>query len=152
MGRILITAWLMTAAFACKGRAHDDPFAAAARAAAPEAELSAPRPILTVRDLRASQAYYRDALGFKLDWEHGAPPDFGSVSRADAVVFLCQGCPGTPGAWMMIFARDVDRLHADLVDRHAQIRMPPTNMPWGIREMHVADLDGNVLRFGTGIE
>jgi uncharacterized glyoxalase superfamily protein PhnB len=53
---------------------------------------------------------------------------------------------------MMIFARDVDRVYADLVDRHARIRMPPTNMPWGIREMHVADPDGNVIRFGTGIE
>ena len=27
----------------------------------------------------------------------------------------------------------------------AIIRMAPTNMPWGLREMHVSDPDGNVL-------
>jgi uncharacterized glyoxalase superfamily protein PhnB len=52
----------------------------------------------------------------------------------------------------MIFARDVDQLHAELRERHALIRQPPTNMPWGLREMQVADPDGNVIRFGTGIE
>jgi uncharacterized glyoxalase superfamily protein PhnB len=53
---------------------------------------------------------------------------------------------------MMIFARDVDKLYDELRSRHALIRQPPTNMPWGIRELHVADPDGNVIRFGTGIE
>jgi hypothetical protein len=28
----------------------------------------------------------------------------------------------------------------------------PTNMPCGMREVHVADPDGNVIRFGTGIK
>jgi hypothetical protein len=91
-------------------------------------------------------------LGFKLDWEYGDPPDFGSVSRGDAVFFLCQGCPATAGAWTMIFVHDIDRLHDELVGRKAIIKMPPTNMPWGLREMQVADPDGNVLRFGSAGE
>jgi uncharacterized glyoxalase superfamily protein PhnB len=52
----------------------------------------------------------------------------------------------------MMFTRDVDRLHADVVRRHAIIKMPPTNMPWGLREIHVADPDGNVMRFGSAID
>jgi hypothetical protein len=47
---------------------------------------------------------------------------------------------------------DVDRLHEELVERHAIIRMPPTNMAWGLREMHVGDRDGNVIRFASPIE
>lgn len=117
-----------------------------------ESELSAPRPILDVQDLQASFRYYRDQLGFKVDWEEGDPPDFGSVSRGGAVVFLCEGCEGMPGSWMMIFARDVDTLHSELAEAGAKIRMPPKDMPWGIREMHVSDLDGNVIRFGTGVD
>jgi uncharacterized glyoxalase superfamily protein PhnB len=38
------------------------------------------------------------------------------------------------------------------VKRGARIKMPPTDMPWGVREMKVADRDGNVLRFGSAIE
>jgi len=136
----------------CKGkREHNDPLAEAAKACTHE-ELSCPRPILSVRNLHASQRYYRDALGFKIDWEHGDPPNFGSVSRSDGVIFLCQGCQGPPGAWMMMFAQDVDRLHEEFVRRGAIIKMPPTNMPWGMREMQVADPDGNVMRFGRSLD
>ena len=62
---------------------------------------------------------------------------------------MCQGCQGNPGAWIMTFARDVDALYKELLERKAIIRMPPTDMPWGLREMHVADPDGNVIRFGS---
>lgn len=148
---LLTAACLAIAVTACKEskRERNDALVETARACAHDAELSCPRPIFNVRSLRASQAYYRDALGFKIDWEHGDPPDFGSVSRADGVLFMCQGCQGTPGAWMMMFARDVDRLHEEFVRRNAIIKMPPTDMPWGLREMHVADPDGNVMRFGS---
>jgi catechol 2,3-dioxygenase-like lactoylglutathione lyase family enzyme len=117
-----------------------------------DAEMSCARPIFNVSDLRASQRYYRDVLGFKIDWEDGDPPDFTSVSRANAVLFMCQHCQGTPGAWSMVIVRDVDALHREITARRALIRMPPRDMPWHLREMHVSDLDGNVIRFGSGIE
>jgi len=136
---------------ACKGERRD-PFVEAAKACMHDPELSCSHPIFNVRNLQQSQRYYRDALGFKVDWDHGDPPDFGSVSRGHGVIFMCQGCQGNPGAWVMMFTPDVDRLYQDLTRRKALIRMPPTNMPWGLREMHVSDPDGNVLRFGSAIE
>jgi catechol 2,3-dioxygenase-like lactoylglutathione lyase family enzyme len=126
-------------------------WARAAAACAHEGEVSCARPILNVRDLRASFAYYRDRLGFTVDWDHGDPPTFGSVSRSHGVLFLCQGCQGTPGAWAMMFG-DVDALYRDMRARNALIRMPPTDMPWGLRELHVSDPDGNVLRFGMSTD
>jgi catechol 2,3-dioxygenase-like lactoylglutathione lyase family enzyme len=137
---------------ACSKSDRAEPLAAAARACTKDSELGCPRPIFSVRDLRASQAYYRDALGFKIDWDHGDPADFGAVSRGDAQLFMCQGCQGTPGAWAWVFARDVDRLYAELVERKAIIALPPTDMPWGVREMHVADRDGNTIRFASPLE
>jgi len=151
MVRMILAVAVATSLLACKADPAPSPLAAAATAGTRDAELSHPHPILHVRSLAASQTYYRDVLGFKVDWDHGDPPSFGAVSRGDASIFLCQGCVGPPGAWMMIFARDVDKLYDELRSRHALIRLPPTNMPWQLREMHVADLDGNVIRFGSSI-
>ncbi len=151
--RLIVVACLMAVLGGCSNkRDHTDHLVAAAKACTQGGELECPRPIINVRSLHASQRYYRDALGFKVDWEDGEPPDFGSVSRSNMVLFMCQGCQGTPGAWVFTFTHDVDRLYKEFVDRHAIIRMPPTNMRWNLREMHVADPDGNVLRFAGPIE
>jgi catechol 2,3-dioxygenase-like lactoylglutathione lyase family enzyme len=151
--RLTIVIGLMVCLAGCKRTGeHNDRLIEEARACLRQGDLSCPRPILSVASLHASQRYYREALGFKIEWEHGEPPDFGAVSRGDSVLFMCQGCQGNPGSWLMIFTRDVDRLHAELVGRGAIIKRPPQNMPWGMREMQVADPDGNVIRFGSAID
>lgn len=33
-----------------------------------------------------------------------------------------------------------------------EITWPPTNMEWGVREMHIRHLDGHVFRISRGIE
>lgn len=151
MLRRAIGLWVMTFAVGACGSPATS-FAEVAKACTEDAELGCPRPILNVSHLADAQRYYRDALGFEIDWEHGEPADFASVSRGNATVFMCEGCQGTPGAWMMVFARDVDALHEEFIRRGAKIRMAPKTMPWGIRELHVSDPDGNVLRFGTGVD
>jgi catechol 2,3-dioxygenase-like lactoylglutathione lyase family enzyme len=151
--RVWMLAVAMTMAVGCSSKTERvDPLAATAKACTGHAELECPRPIFNVRDLKASQHYYRDALGFKVDWEHGEPPDFGAVSRSDVILFMCQRCQSAPGAWLFTFTRDVDRLHEEFTRRKAIIQMPPTNQPWGLREMQVADPDGNVLRFASPVE
>lgn len=134
----------------CEGKKRA-PLAESARALHDD-DLSHARPIFNVHDLRASERYYRDVLGFKVDWEDGNPPDFASVTRGHGNLILCEGCQGTPGAWAMFFAPSVDDLHREFAARKALIRMPPRNMPWGLREMHVADPDGNVMRFGSSTD
>jgi catechol 2,3-dioxygenase-like lactoylglutathione lyase family enzyme len=148
--RIALLALLVV--LGCKGKSEEHPLQAAAKACAESGGLSCVLPIFNVDSLKASQGYYRDKLGFKIDWEHGDPPDFGSVSRDHSVLFMCQRCQGHPGAWVMILAPDVDKLHAEFVRNGAIIKMPPTDMPWGLREMHVADPDGNVMRFGHSLD
>jgi catechol 2,3-dioxygenase-like lactoylglutathione lyase family enzyme len=149
--KVLAAGFFIFGLLACKADRRS-PLLEAARACSHDSELSCARPILNVRDLKASQRYYRDVLGFKVDWEDGEPSDFGSVSRGHGVLFMCQQCQGQPGAWVMLFAQDVDRLHREFVAKQALIRMPPRNMPWGLRELHVTDPDGHVLRFATSSE
>ncbi len=111
-------------------------------------DLGCPRPILYVGNLVASQQYYRDKLGFRVDWTDGKPADFGALSRGDTQIFICERCQGHAGSWLWVFTPDVDKLHAELVKRGAIIKSPPENKPWRVREMQVADPDGNVLRIG----
>ena len=150
--------WLLVLCLAigvagCKKHEREQPMAAlVAQCSAHDPELGCPRPIITVADLRASQAYYRDKLGFKVDWEDGDPPDFTSVTRANAQIFMCQRCQGHPGGWMWVFAKDVDKLYKEVRERGAIVKMPPTDMRWGVREMHVADPDGNVIRFASPLD
>lgn len=113
--------------------------------------LSCMTPIIPVRDLAVAMDHYESKLGFSKDWVHGDPPDFGSVSRDAARIFLCEGCSSSSN-WMMVFHPDVDTLHAEMSAAGAHVTEPVRNMPWGVREFHVRDLDGNTIRFGGPVK
>ena len=106
-------------------------------------------PILNVKNVPASIAYYVEKLGFQKEWDWDAPPTFAGLRRDEVRLFLCQGAQGAPGMWISIFIHDVDALYEDYRRRGAIIRQAPTNFPWGLREMNVEDLDGHRLRFGS---
>jgi catechol 2,3-dioxygenase-like lactoylglutathione lyase family enzyme len=146
---VLVALVLATGCSGKKTERESPLVAEAKRCGASGSEMECARPIIRVASLLASQAYYREKLGFKVDWEHGEPPDFGSVSRGDYVLFMCEQCQSAAGAWSMTFMHDVDKYYDELKHRGAIIRQPPTDMPWGLREMHIADPDGNVIRFGS---
>ena len=135
---------LALALAACSSH-REDPLVAEAKAN--DKELSAPRPIFTVANFQAAQAYYRDKLGMEVLWEHEG--NFGAVARSQLELFLCGGCQHS-GSWAMVFTHDLDKLHAEFAERGAIVKQPPTKMPWGLREMQIADPDGNVIRFGSG--
>lgn len=103
-------------------------------------------PILRVAHFDRSVAYYVERLGFQLDWGFGR---FGSVSRDEASLMLSEGAQGCSSTWLWIAVGDADALYEELLRRGADIRHPPTNFPWGSRELHVFDADRHVLRFGA---
>jgi hypothetical protein len=103
-------------------------------------------PILCVADLNATVRYYVDALGFQnAPW---ATDRFTCVSRDAAAIYLCLRGQGNPGTWVWIGVEDVAALYHELQARVVKIRQPPRNYPWAL-EMHVEDLDGHILRFGS---
>lgn len=109
-------------------------------------EFEGVTPILPVRDLETSVAYYVNVLGFEVDWQD--PGAIASVGRGPCHLFLVEGDQGHPGTWVWIGVSDAGALHEDYVARGAKIRHPPANFPWAY-EMQVEDPDGNVLRFGS---
>tara|TARA_R110002072_G_scaffold22212_4_gene77785 strand:- start:3635 stop:4036 length:402 start_codon:yes stop_codon:yes gene_type:complete len=117
-------------------------------------------PIFCVKDLALSLVHYRDVLGFRIPWQwseaqafdENAAPTFASVGRGEIEIFLCQQEQGQPGAWLFLRLAslgDLAAIQAEFEASGAKILEPPTDRPWGMREMHVADPDGNTLRIGA---
>lgn len=128
-------------------------------------------PILNVSDLAASFEWFRK-LGWGKCWQWGDPPGFGAVGSGECEIFLCvdgQGSRGRGanlstfgdgegdgdthdrGVWMSVWVDDVDAIHRRCVEQGLDVSWPPTDMPWGVREMHVRHPDGHVLRISRGL-
>ena len=99
-------------------------------------------------DLEASLEYYVRSLGFAVEWRDGG---FASIRRGKASIMLCEGDQGHRGTWLWLAVGDADAVHEELRTRGAAIRHPPTNYPWGSRELQVSDPDGHVLRLGSDV-
>ncbi|HEV3220993.1 MAG TPA: bleomycin resistance family protein [Candidatus Acidoferrales bacterium] len=128
-------------------------------------------PILNVSNLPDSFSWF-EKWGWRKMFDWGTPPTFGAVGASEKVeIFLCQGAQGgrgkgantttftkdgdenaDKGVWMSVFVDDVDAVHKRCVAAGLDVTFPPTNMPWGIREMHLRHPDGHVFRVGTGTE
>jgi catechol 2,3-dioxygenase-like lactoylglutathione lyase family enzyme len=105
-------------------------------------------PILNVRDMNRSLAFYADVLGFeKAEW---GDDSFTSVNRDNTGLYLCKEGQGMRGTWVWIgFDGDIFQLYEQLQAKGVIIKLPPTNFSWAY-EMQVEDPDGHILRFGTG--
>lgn len=134
-------------------------------------EVKALTPILNVSDMAGTVAWF-EKWGWKKLWDWGTPPTFASVgSGEEACLFLCldgQGGRGRgentttfqqdgdeaadKGVWMSVWVDDVDEMHRQCVAAGLEITLPPTDMPWKVREMHLRHPDGHVFRVGKGVE
>src|SRR4029079_17701432 len=104
------------------------------------------QPILSVYNVPATVRYYTDILGFKnAEWGNDS---FTCVLRDRASIYLCQGGQGQSGTWVWVGVEDVSLLYEEYKNSGARIRMTPKSFPWAC-EMHVEDLAGHVLRFGS---
>ncbi len=112
-----------------------------------ESPFGGVNPILRVRSVSESIAYYTNLLGFKLDWQV-EESGFAAVSRGRCHLFLCEGDQGHFGTWVWIGVEDVKTVFDEYRVKGAKIRHPPSNYPWAL-EMQVEDLDQNVLRIGS---
>jgi len=127
-------------------------------------------PVLNVSDMAASLAWF-EKWGWRKKWDWGTPPTFGAVGCDKATVFLCLNAQGgrgkgtntttfqvdgdeagDKGVWMCVFVDDVDEVHRQCVAAGMEITLPPTNLSWGMREMHLRHPDGHVFRAGQGLE
>lgn len=107
--------------------------------------------VFVVRDIAASVAHYRDALGFDVTFEYGEPIYYACLCRDEVQLHLLAGGGTTRLAGnggLCIFVRDVDAVHAELAASGAKVIKPPADYAYGMRDFDVTDLDGNQITFG----
>lgn len=106
---------------------------------------------LTVDDLAASVAWYRDVVGFTVDREHRRDERLFAVSLSagTARILLTQD-DGTRGAdrvkgagfsLMLTTTQSIDDLAAGIQARGGVLELPPTDMR-GMRAFRIQDPDG----------
>lgn len=116
-------------------------------------ELPAAVPEIPVSDLKQATAYYRDVLGFNIDWGDEAGGIMG-ISKGQCRMFLTNEAfrkhyqNAIPVlVWINLNSKEeVDELHKLWKDRDAKIVSPPESKSWGLHEFTVADIDGNLFR------
>ena len=110
-------------------------------------------PTLRMTNEARSRGFYVDGLGFRVDWTHRFEPHLPAllqVSREGMTFYLSEHVMDCAvGALIHLFVDSVDAWHAELQQHGVGIELPPTDQPWGLREMHLLDPDGNRLRICT---
>ena len=115
--------------------------------------LNHPSYVIAVPDLAHSAAYYRDVLGFAVEWED--VPGWRRLRR-DACVILAGECHGALPAreigdhsyFAYVEVTGLDALHRELAGRGVEVVKPPRDEPWGMREFGIRTADGHRMMFG----
>ena len=115
-------------------------------------QFTAAIPVLRIFDEKAAWSFYRDWLGFSIDWEHrfhpGAPL-YAQISRAGLVLHLTGHFgDATPGSTVFVPMTGAAALHDELLNQRPNPNMRPglEMLPWGT-QVEVIDPFGNRLRF-----
>ncbi len=124
----------------------------------PGVTLKAATPIFFVSDLPRAAAFFRDRLGFEVDFLHGKPPFYGSVSRGEACLhlrlvhqtwFAERSASEESLILATIEVSDVNALHAEFAGRGVEFVQPLAHQDWGGTDFQVRDPDGNAFSFVT---
>jgi catechol 2,3-dioxygenase-like lactoylglutathione lyase family enzyme len=88
---------------------------------------------LAVRDWRASRDWWRDRLGFEVEFEDEGGAMAAVRDESDLTVFLYQDDPVVipPRFSVAIQVDDVEAIHRDLSDAGIEFEHPPAKVFWG---------------------
>lgn len=114
-------------------------------------------PVISVPDVRRAAEYYRDFLGFEIEFLFGAPPTYGAVSlltwtATGAQIRFARTDSELSTNSVSLYLNvgpEIDVLYETYRRSGVTIKSAPAQMPWGMKEFRVADCNGYVLCFGT---
>ena len=104
-------------------------------------------PVIPVRNLQKSFAFYTEILGFQRDWGGDEGDTICSVSRDKHCIMLTEREEMETPSWIWIGLED-DSLFEEYRSKGVTVSQEPQNHPWAY-EMKFEDIDGNVLWLGT---
>ena len=108
-------------------------------------------PLLRVRDLDATIAFYRDILGFHLRWREGntASVQHGKVGLLFSTGSNLGAGPAMSGT-LYFYPDSVEELW-QLVHGRVHVEWPLQVMDYGTREFGIRDCNGYILAFAEGL-
>lgn len=110
-------------------------------------------PEIPVAVLGDGLSYWRDKLGFTVDWSDEGL-GLAGLSQGDSRIFMANaayrepmGARGPIMLWLNANNREeVDAIHARWTQAGATLDGPPEAKPWKLYEFFAKDPDGNTLR------
>ena len=109
-------------------------------------------PILRIFDEKKAKEFYKDYLGFWVDWEHrfeNDSPLYMQVSNGNCIIHLSEhhgDC--SPGAAIRIEVEDIESFHATLHSKEYNFARPGLETtPWLTKELRVTDPFSNRIIF-----
>lgn len=119
-------------------------------------QIERSNPVLAVHDLERSAEWYRRVLGCTR-----SNPDPGNwvFCTKGTVTFMLGRCPDVPPASSLgdhsyvayLIVDQVDDFYANALAEDAEILKPPTDEPWGRREMALRSPDGHRFMLGQSL-
>ncbi len=113
--------------------------------------------MIFVADVSASAEFFRAKLGFDVDFLHGEPPFYASVSRDGAVLHLRFAprvfVPGVSEHESLLAALievdNIKALYGEFLDACVEMVSRLTTEPWGATGFTIGDPDGNRIGFSN---
>lgn len=107
-------------------------------------------PELPFDNVPAAVRYYRDVLGFRINYQQG---DLGVMDRDAITVLLIARTGEHKGIGSFeVYVSNADDLYEELLVKGARVLGAPVSRPWGLREFRVIDLEGNRITFAQTFE
>jgi catechol 2,3-dioxygenase-like lactoylglutathione lyase family enzyme len=115
-------------------------------------------PVIFVADVQTSAKFFRDTLGFSIDFLHGDPPFYGAVSRDGACIHIkfvhrpviaVGDEDETDFINAFVEVDNIDALYTEYTEVGATFHHPLTTESWGGRDFVVRDPDGNAVCFAS---
>lgn len=103
-------------------------------------------PQLPVPDVRETQAWYRDRLGFKIAWIFRE--EYGAVYNGRTEIFFARVEGPIAPSWNFVRVENADAVLARYAAAGVTIVEPITSHPWGMREFTIEDNNGHRFRIG----
>ena len=113
-------------------------------------------PYVWVADVEKAIPYYRDVLGFDIEFTHGwewkgEKYGLALVARDEVTLHLrvceCGDYRHTGTAFYQVEVEGVDALHKEYAKGDAIIRFEPATQDWGVRDFQIDDPEGNRIYF-----
>ena len=106
-------------------------------------------PVFHVADVEATAAFYRDVLGFT--WDFG-DETYAVVWRDNSAIHFVRDNENPSGVHLFQWVKDVDAYYREILSRGAVVEMAPTDLPYGMRELRIRDVNDVAIVFGQDID